>query len=293
MQVYQGTTRLYTRQVDATTCAAATCSLAPNSTLQFKQHKWRVQAEVGGEWRKYSKFQAFEVKEGLTGFASSFNANAKGWERVTGTWKIVQSAYYRGLGPAGEEASAVRAGEQYSTLDYRVRMKRLGSTGAANAVYVRGAVEPLDSNGWGNGYYFAYANDGSFLVLKAVDGNWSDLQPWTYHWAVNQGGWNTLRVVASGKTLKFYINGTLVYKGTDADLSTGLVGIAMYDGGSEQKLLVNWAKLTTTVGSSALADEDPVPGGETIDGGIDPKQSPVPRTVGEPVQVSGKRPALS
>jgi hypothetical protein len=63
--------------------------------------------------------------------------------------------------------------------------------------------------------------------------------------AVRKGAaWNTLTVVASGSSLSFYINNTLVWSGTDTELTSGRVGIGMYsDSSAGNVLYVNYAWL--------------------------------------------------
>ena len=72
--------------------------------------------------------------------------------------------------------------------------------------------------------------------------------PWTPSPTINQGeAWNTLRVEARGTSLSFYINGTLLWSGTDSSLSSGRVGLAMYRDSSStgNEFRVDWAYLCT------------------------------------------------
>ncbi|MCR4322003.1 MAG: hypothetical protein NUV74_16920 [Candidatus Brocadiaceae bacterium] len=75
-------------------------------------------------------------------------------------------------------------------------------------------------------------------------------------------------MTANGTALKFYINGSLVWSGTDTEFSTGKVGIGMYRNASStgNRLYADWANLNTTV-----ADEvaEPVAAGEKLPGGDD------------------------
>jgi len=74
---------------------------------------------------------------------------------------------------------------------------------------------------------------------------------WSYSSAINQGdAWNTLRVVASGAHMEFYINGTEVWSGTDSSLAFGRVGIGMYRHAAStgDRLDVDWAVLSTLGG---------------------------------------------
>jgi hypothetical protein len=128
-------------------------------------------------------------------------------------------------------------------------MKRFGCAGCANTLAIRGNPV-LDGTGWWNSEYtFDYTNNGLFSVWRDNNGTYAALKNWTSTAAINQGGWNTLKVTASGSTLKFYINGTLVWTGTDSTYASGRVGIGMYRSSTSlgDKLYVDWAQLTTTV----------------------------------------------
>ena len=56
---------------------------------------------------------------------------------------------------------------------------------------------------------------------------------WTTSTAVSNEGWNTLKVIAQGSNFKFYVNGTLVWSGSDASFTTGKVGIGCYRNSTE------------------------------------------------------------
>jgi hypothetical protein len=98
-----------------------------------------------------------------------------------------------------------------------------------------------------NGYAFQYIRDGRYSVWKFDNGVETALQSWTTTLdAVNtDDAWNVLRVYANGSTFRFYINGTLVWKGTDNTFSSGQVGLGMYRSSIEtyNGLYVDWASL--------------------------------------------------
>ena len=78
-------------------------------------------------------------------------------------------------------------------------------------------------------YLFQYTRQGEISVWRTQNGANTALRSWTSHPAVNTGdAWNTLRVVAEGGDLDYYVNGTLVWSGTDFTFSTGRVGIGLY-----------------------------------------------------------------
>ena len=72
-------------------------------------------------------------------------------------------------------------------------------------------------------------------------------------------------MVAVGPSLKFYINNTLVWNGSDDTLTTGQVGFGFYRDAAAGTLLVDWVKLTlSTVDLNIIEQVEPgveVPGG--------------------------------
>ena len=190
-------------------------------------------------------------------FDSQFNGSAPGWEPHSGSWWIDSGAWYTTRGISGSSASTSYV-TNYANFDYEARLWRSGCEGCANRLLVRGTPYPLASNNWWYAQYaFQYTRNGSFSVWKQVAGASSALQGWTDSPAINQGGdWNVLRVVANGPNLYFYINGTLVWLGSDASLSSGRVGIGMYraSGTTDNQLWADWATLTPLV-TSAIVDQ--------------------------------------
>jgi hypothetical protein len=89
--------------------------------------------------------------------------------------------------------------------------------------------------------------------------------------AIHQNDWNTLKVVANGSAMKFYINGTLVWSGNISTSASGQVGIGMYNSGAVgEQLLVDWATLSPTFSSSlddGMLDLQPVQGLPVLDNG--------------------------
>jgi hypothetical protein len=181
------------------------------------------------------------------GFNSQFNGEANNWTFVYGTWYTGANVLYT-YGEINKMASIARTGI-FGDLDYSVNMKRSGCSNCANGIIIRG--KPLlinDANDWINQYFFHYSNDGLYQVYKMVDGSIPViLRPWFPSPAINTGNaWNTLRVVAEGSNLFFFINDDLVWSGSDNSLSSGQVGITMYRDASSSgnELQVDWATLT-------------------------------------------------
>lgn len=114
---------------------------------------------------------------------------------------------------------------------------------------------------------FQYTNNGYFSVWYVnSSGTATALKDWTTSSAIKMGDWNTLKVVAVGSSLKYYINGTLVWTGTHSSLRTGYVGFGFYRDTNSGTLYADSAVLSTT----ATADVNPyadVEEGITLKGG--------------------------
>jgi len=186
------------------------------------------------------------VDDCSAGFDSQFNGSSENWESHSGPW-TVDSSYYRTVGDIGTSSSTSYV-ESFSDFDYQAKLWRGGCNNCANMVVVRGAPLPLTwGNYWARSYLFQYTRNGTYSIWKTVDGSYTPLQYWTYSPDINRGNsWNTLRVIASGPNLQFYINDTLLWTGFDSELTAGRVGLGMYrDTDSSNDLLrVMWATLT-------------------------------------------------
>jgi hypothetical protein len=211
----------------------------------------------------------FRTQKISSDFSSSFNTSSSGWSAVNGTWQLYSSAYYGSTGRANLFASAVRSGT-YGDLTYEVRMRRTGTNPSlANHISIRGEPSPLDiEKRWNREYKFTYNNSGSFSVWEINGSTRTALKSWTASSAIVQDGWNTLKVIAVGSSLKFYINNVLVWSGADTTLKTGKVGFGFFREADSGKLLVNWAKVSTTPTADLNPFDEAAPGVE-IPGGDD------------------------
>jgi C1A family cysteine protease len=191
------------------------------------------------------------VTETGSGFNSQFNGSTSDWSSVKGAWTNYSSMYYRSTGLSNTGASAKHTGA-YGNFTYEVRMKRTGETNLANRIIIRGNPASLGStNLWKPSYAFQYVNMGLFSVFEMTStGGTIALKNWTSSEAIVKNGWNTLKVVANGSSLKYYINDKLVWTGADSTLATGQVGFGFYRKTSSGTLDVDWAKLTVITPSS-------------------------------------------
>lgn len=202
-------------------------------------------------------------------FNSTFNGSTAGWSPVTGAWALSSNIYYRSTGLANTGASAKYNGT-YGDLTYEVRMKRIGTcTTCSNRIIIRGNPASLIStNWWKPAYYFQYTNAGQFSVYEMSSGGVTTvLKAWTNSAAIVPNGFNTLKVIAVGSSLRFYINGTLVWSGTDTTLKTGKVGFGFFRDAAAGTQYIDWAKLSTT--ATADLNEQVIAGDEVPGGTVD------------------------
>jgi hypothetical protein len=204
-------------------------------------------------------------------FFSNFNSSMSGWSQVNGSWVLYGSAYLRSTGLANLGAS-IRHASKYGDLTYTVRMRRHGScTSCSNRIIIRGNPASLVStNWWKPSYVFQYTNDGNFSIYYMTSaGTFTTLKPWTASGAIAMNNWNTLKVVAVGRQLKFYINNILVYTAFNSGLRVGSVGFGFYRDAAPGTLYVDYANLSNTPTADINPNADVDQGVELQGGTID------------------------
>jgi hypothetical protein len=204
-------------------------------------------------------------------FNSTFNTTAAGWARITGPWSLVSSAYYSTYGASFVWSSIAHDGV-YKDMTYEAKMRRIGCMGCSNVLYIRGNPALFGSyNNWRSSYEFIYAGDGYFSVFRSINGTAYPLKAWTISSAVHAGAnWNDLKVVATGTLFKFYINGILVWTGSNSAFSTGRVGIGMFrDNSLGNRLYIDSAKLTKITTVLSATDDEVVAPGTEVPGGTE------------------------
>jgi hypothetical protein len=205
-------------------------------------------------------------------FTSTFTSSSSGWAAAYGSWSRLSTGYYYSAGVSGTFASAKYA-SKYGDLTYTARMKRNGSnTSEASYLIIRGNPASLSSSKhWQPSYIFGYTNSGLFSVWKiSSTGVPTALKTWTTSSAILKGNYNTLKVVAVGSSLKFYINNALVYSGVDATYKTGQVGFNFYRSTTStgNALYVDYASVYTTATADVRADEQVEQGVELKGGSV-------------------------
>lgn len=194
-------------------------------------------------------------------FNNTFNGTYPGWFEVSGAWSIYNNQHYHSAGLQNKHSSAIQS-DLYGDVTYEVRMKRTTCEFCENYLMVRGRSTPTTSNKvWNSGYRFEYTNHGDFRIVRLDSGSVvNELVPWTLSGSILTYDWNTLKVIAVGSSLKFYINGTLVASITDSTHRTGYLGFGFYRNTEATRLYVTYAKANTTATADMPADEVVAPG---------------------------------
>ena len=123
---------------------------------------------------------------------------------------------------------------------------------------IRGEPQPLvPGRYWRASYLFQYANTGRYSIFKYINGSLARYKIGRIRTAINRNGYNILRVTANGTDLSFRINNQLLWSGSDAELTNGVVGIGMYRDGYSQDngMSVNFAILSN---GTALQQTDQI-----------------------------------
>ena len=203
-------------------------------------------------------------------FNSTFNATAAPWKPVVGAWAISNAAYLTSPGVANTYSS-IQFPSPYADLTFQAKLYRKGCVTCSTGLFIRGNPASLGvpEKWWQPSYEFDYSNNGYFLIYKNyANGSFVLIKNWTSTTAINKGGWNTLKVVAVGKLIKFYINGILVYQFNDPSFRIGRVGIHFWrDAATTNRLFVDYARLINTPTGGVSYDERVDDSGVTVEGG--------------------------
>ncbi|MDR4506445.1 MAG: hypothetical protein MRK01_16865 [Candidatus Scalindua sp.] len=182
---------------------------------------------------------------GCAGFEEhwSYNDKAPDWIRDSGSWEVDIAGTgphdwwyeYFSSGVSNKSATSTY-NATYSNFDFSALVYRYSTNNEPNRLIVR-ASGAIRSNGKPTNFYsFQYKNSGEYSVYKTVGGVATALKGWTSSSGIVNSGWipdwesgqNLLRVVARGPNLTYYINGTMVWNGSDNSLSSGRVGFSFF-----------------------------------------------------------------
>jgi len=215
------------------------CSYTPATALTYnRSYQWQIAAGTS----TYNAVTAFVPR---VGFNSQFNGSAPGWVvRPGAPWTNSGTTQY--TGGVANKWSTFSYNQNFGNFTYQARVKRMDTAGWSSGLRVRGTPTFDAVNNQKNDYEFLYKVSGTtkyFSVWKTVAGVATALKGWTATNTVIPNSWNTLKVTTWGNAMRFYINGTLVWAGSDSSFSTGQVALTMYRGAPASRLDVDWATL--------------------------------------------------
>lgn len=103
---------------------------------------------------------------------------------------------------------------------------------ASNTLFFRGTPAPLQTSAqrWNSGYAFNISTNGKYSIFRYNGATTTPVQSWMtpVGATVNGSGLaNTLKVIAHGGTITFFINGVSVKQITGQTLLSGQVGVGM------------------------------------------------------------------
>ena len=118
--------------------------------------------------------------------------------------------------------------ERYEDFTVQADIRLYGDQDWAVGIVVRASDD--FTVGAGSGWRFQIAPNGSYMIVRYVNGSSTTVVGWTDNDAIVENGVNTLAVAVRGSTLAFVINGELVWTGEDSALQgPGRVGFFNYD----------------------------------------------------------------
>lgn len=223
---------------------------------------WRVRAYTTS-WLPWSSFTEPDFYVLSKGFDDDFSTSTGKWWIGNGPWTqnlIKGRIESNGTNDAFNNVYHQNA---YVNFDYTVKMKRLVNVHDSNSIVVWGNPHPTAPSGmFDDGIYFSYSNAGDWKIRRTNDGVETVIQDWkTNYAAINEFGWNELRVRAIYPYLDFWING--VYLGWVYDNSLDVLGLNANTVGFDafgvtptEPLRVTSAVLTA-INTQVLAEHDP------------------------------------
>lgn len=150
---------------------------------------------------------------------------AQDWlEDVDQNWEVLDGEYRAKT--AGTDGMVSRyIGAEWADLAVQTVTHRDGDTSYSGRLFLR-ATQNFDENN-GSAYVFQVTTNGYYSIYKQVNGIWSWMQSWTNS-PVIKPDTNILTASAEGNQLKYFINNTLIWTGTDEDLTEGYIGVGGY-----------------------------------------------------------------
>jgi hypothetical protein len=255
-EVRKGGALVYTRTVTSPSCSGGICADTPPTSLTDGDYTWRVAAMMTlNVWGAYGNYYSFSVAP--ADFNSDFLNNTTGWTVNAGSWTS-NADTYSSTGTRNRSTNIAHV-DNYAYFTYEARIRWDGEAYGDAYLIFKGKPTPVNSYGeWPSAYYFSYDNDGYFNIYFTV-GDYYYYYDYAYSNAIVTYGWNTLKVMAGGGYMEFYINGKLVEIINDITYVNGQVGLGAYtvpDAYALGSFSVDWAKLNYTFRGTLHGDQE-------------------------------------
>jgi hypothetical protein len=198
-----------------------------------------------------------------SGFYEDFTDGvANNWIPVTGDWNVSNSTY--NVTRTTHDTSTSYYNQDFSNFEFEMRAKKDGGNECNISMYFNGDPSSIAvEGGWNNTYNLMYCTNGSWKLVKIINGNWTNIVDWTSSSAINTGNnWNVLKVVYVDGYINVYINNVLLGSYYDVTFPSGKVGVKMYDNANNDIDLGNFdyislIDLSNTTNSYTFNVEEP------------------------------------
>jgi 3-keto-disaccharide hydrolase len=170
------------------------------------------------------------VEQPISTYTEDFSDGvADNWTVETGTWSVSGNNYLVSSG--AHKNSSVSYSETVDNFELEVKMSKTVGGSDNMALFINGDPGSIDSDGnWENAYKIVYGS-GDWNVGKYVNGNYTAIQNWTTSSSLNNtlGDWNIIKVRYNQNIIKVYINDSLQGTISNTSLTSGKVGLSMFD----------------------------------------------------------------
>jgi hypothetical protein len=150
-------------------------------------------------------------------FSDDFSSGTGKWTPASGAWTI-EGGEFSQSSTALTQSLAYAASGVHTYVNADVRLNKQASvSGSAGIVFRKGA---------GDNYYWFYLKDGDKAGLMKVVNGTETILGTEVDFTHQADTFYELRIVASGTSIKGYVNNKLVLDMTDATFTSGLLGLA-------------------------------------------------------------------
>jgi hypothetical protein len=240
--------KIYDNNVDSgkTTPASFNYTAAGSHTYLLRQCGYqdytKTQSVVVG--------QTYDINAVMPqGILDNFVLASSCWSPYNSSLWTTAGGYYKALSHNQKwDYSYYKISLGSSNYTVEVKMKRVkGSKYSSNSIVLATTTGHIGLNG----YLFNYSVDGYYSVWKETNQNWitysggeTQIKGWTFASIINRvmNNWNTLKIVRSGSSYSYYINGQLLTSFTDSTFDPRVVFLTFYAGNVDTEVHYDYAK---------------------------------------------------